>query len=201
MPLGVISNAGGMEDLEGNLRDMLGGMFQGKKKKRSMKVPDALKHLPRKKRKSSSTWMRWSGRPLRKWSRQASSFWTRSTRSPAVSERWGRMYRGKGCSETCCRLSKGHRQHQTWSRSYRPYSVHRCGCIPCCETVRLIPELQGRFPSVSNWRRSPKTDFIRILTEPRGSLIRQYHALIETEGLRLDSPRMGWMRLRRPRCR
>ena len=34
LPLGVISNAGGMEDLEGNLRDMLGGMFQGKKKKR-----------------------------------------------------------------------------------------------------------------------------------------------------------------------
>ena len=35
LPLGVISNAGGMEDLEGNLRDMLGGMFQGKKKKRA----------------------------------------------------------------------------------------------------------------------------------------------------------------------
>ena len=45
LPLGVISNAGGMEELEGNLRDMLGGMFQGKKKKRVMKVPDALKHL------------------------------------------------------------------------------------------------------------------------------------------------------------
>ena len=45
LPLGIISNTGGMEDLEGNLRDMLGGMFQGKKKKRSMKVPDALKHL------------------------------------------------------------------------------------------------------------------------------------------------------------
>lgn len=45
LPLGVISNAGGMEDLEGNLRDLLGGMFQGKKKKRLLKVPDALKLL------------------------------------------------------------------------------------------------------------------------------------------------------------
>ncbi|MBH0184686.1 MAG: ATP-dependent protease ATPase subunit HslU, partial [Nitrospira sp.] len=45
LPVGVISNAGGLDELEGNLRDMLGGMFQGKKKKRLMKVPEALKHL------------------------------------------------------------------------------------------------------------------------------------------------------------
>src|SRR5574337_640893 len=45
LPVGVISNVGGLDDLESNLRDMLGGMFQGKKKKRLMKVPEALKHL------------------------------------------------------------------------------------------------------------------------------------------------------------
>ena len=45
LPIGVISNAGGLDDLESNLRDMLGGMFQGKKKKRLMKVPEALKHI------------------------------------------------------------------------------------------------------------------------------------------------------------
>jgi ATP-dependent HslUV protease ATP-binding subunit HslU len=39
LPVGVISNVGGLDDLESNLRDMLGGMFQGKKKKRLMKVP------------------------------------------------------------------------------------------------------------------------------------------------------------------
>jgi ATP-dependent HslUV protease ATP-binding subunit HslU len=44
LPVGVISNVGGLDDLESNLRDMLGGMFQGKKKKRLMKVPEALKH-------------------------------------------------------------------------------------------------------------------------------------------------------------
>ena len=43
--MGVISNVAGMEDLESNLRDMLGGLFQGKKKRRLMKVPDALKQL------------------------------------------------------------------------------------------------------------------------------------------------------------
>src|SRR5581483_10605661 len=45
LPIGVISNVGGLEELESGLREMLGGMFQGKKKKRLMKVPEALKHL------------------------------------------------------------------------------------------------------------------------------------------------------------
>jgi len=46
LPVGVISNVG-MEDLEINLREMFGGLFPGKKKKRRMKVPEALKLLSR----------------------------------------------------------------------------------------------------------------------------------------------------------
>ena len=45
VPIGVISNVERHEELESGLRDMLGGIFPGKKKKRTMKVPDALKHL------------------------------------------------------------------------------------------------------------------------------------------------------------
>src|SRR5439155_1323859 len=45
LPIGVISNVGGMEELESGLRDMLGGLFPGKKMKLIMKVPEALKHL------------------------------------------------------------------------------------------------------------------------------------------------------------
>ena len=45
LPVGIISNIGGMEDLENNLRDMLGGMMPGKKKNRRMKVSEALKFL------------------------------------------------------------------------------------------------------------------------------------------------------------
>ena len=45
LPVGIISNVGGMEDLENNLRDMLGGLMPGKVKNRVMKVQDALKFL------------------------------------------------------------------------------------------------------------------------------------------------------------
>ena len=45
LPVGIISNVGGMEDLEQNLREMLGGLLPGKKKNRRMKVSEALKYM------------------------------------------------------------------------------------------------------------------------------------------------------------
>ncbi len=50
----------------------------------------------------------------------------------------------------------------------------------------LIPELQGRFPIRVELTSLNKDDFIRILTEPENALIKQYKALLETEGVQVD---------------
>ncbi len=50
----------------------------------------------------------------------------------------------------------------------------------------LIPELQGRFPIRVELESLGEEDFVRILTEPKNALIRQYIALMETEGIHLD---------------
>jgi ATP-dependent HslUV protease ATP-binding subunit HslU len=49
----------------------------------------------------------------------------------------------------------------------------------------LIPELQGRFPIRVELKSLTMADFIAILTEPKSSLVKQYTALLETEGLKL----------------
>ncbi len=49
----------------------------------------------------------------------------------------------------------------------------------------LIPELQGRFPIRVELKSLTEDDFVRILTEPKNALTRQYAALMETEGIRL----------------
>jgi ATP-dependent HslUV protease ATP-binding subunit HslU len=49
----------------------------------------------------------------------------------------------------------------------------------------LIPEFQGRFPIRVELEPLTREDFVRILTEPQNALIKQYIALMETEGLRL----------------
>jgi ATP-dependent HslUV protease ATP-binding subunit HslU len=49
----------------------------------------------------------------------------------------------------------------------------------------LIPELQGRFPIRVELEALGKDEFVRILTEPRSALVKQYMALMETEGITL----------------
>ena len=49
----------------------------------------------------------------------------------------------------------------------------------------LIPELQGRFPIRVELEPLGRDEFVRILTEPRSALIKQYTALMETEGVEL----------------
>lgn len=50
----------------------------------------------------------------------------------------------------------------------------------------LIPELQGRFPIRVELEALTKGDFFRILTEPDNALIKQYKALLQTEGISLE---------------
>jgi ATP-dependent HslUV protease ATP-binding subunit HslU len=59
----------------------------------------------------------------------------------------------------------------------------------------LIPELQGRFPIRVELEALGEADFVRILTEPRNALIKQYAALLETEGVTLAFEESGIRRV------
>ena len=59
------------------------------------------------------------------------------------------------------------------------------GAFHKAKPSELMPELQGRFPIRVELNDLTKADFIRILTEPRSSLTRQYTALLKTEGVEL----------------
>lgn len=60
------------------------------------------------------------------------------------------------------------------------------GAFHVAKPSDLIPELQGRFPIRVELNSLEEADFIRILTEPNNALIRQYQALMETEGIKLE---------------
>jgi ATP-dependent HslUV protease ATP-binding subunit HslU len=60
------------------------------------------------------------------------------------------------------------------------------GAFNVAKPSDLIPELQGRFPIRVELTSLDKGDFIRILTEPENALIKQYKALMATEGLQVD---------------
>jgi ATP-dependent HslUV protease ATP-binding subunit HslU len=60
------------------------------------------------------------------------------------------------------------------------------GAFHVAKPSDLIPELQGRFPIRVELSSLSQEDFVRILTEPRNSLVRQYTALLRTEGVELE---------------
>jgi ATP-dependent HslUV protease ATP-binding subunit HslU len=60
------------------------------------------------------------------------------------------------------------------------------GAFHVAKPSDLIPELQGRFPIRVELRSLEREDFVRILTEPRNSLVRQYTELLATEGIELE---------------
>jgi ATP-dependent HslUV protease ATP-binding subunit HslU len=60
------------------------------------------------------------------------------------------------------------------------------GAFHMTKVTDLIPELQGRFPIRVELERLAEDDFVRILTEPESSLVRQYQALLATELVHLE---------------
>ena len=58
--------------------------------------------------------------------------------------------------------------------------------LSICEPSDLIPELQGRFPIRVELKKLTTEDFVRILVEPDNALIKQYEALLETEGIQIE---------------
>lgn len=60
------------------------------------------------------------------------------------------------------------------------------GAFHMAKPSDLIPELQGRFPIRVELTSLQVEDFVRILTEPKNALIKQYTALLETEGIKIE---------------
>jgi len=65
------------------------------------------------------------------------------------------------------------------------------GAFHIAKPADLLPELQGRLPIRVELRALTEEDFVRILTEPEASLIKQYQALMETEGVTLSFTKNG----------
>jgi len=60
------------------------------------------------------------------------------------------------------------------------------GAFSTSKPSDLIPELQGRFPLRAELKSLGQADFVRILTEPRSALLKQYTALLDTEGVHVE---------------
>ncbi len=185
MPVGVISNIG-MEDLEMNLKDMLSGIFPGKNKKRKVKVKDAISILAEEEVqklidmddvfKESITRVEQSGIVFLDEIDKIAS--REKSHGPDVSR--------EGVQRDLLPIVEG----TTVTTKYGPVRTDHilfiaAGAFHVSKPSDLIPELQGRFPIRVELDSLKEGDFIRILTEPKNALLKQYTAMLETEGVEI----------------
>ena len=192
MPIGVISNVGGMEELESGLRDMLGGLFPGKKKRRSMKVPEALKHLTQEEAQKLIDMDEVIREAVTRVEEAGIVFLDEIDKIAGREKMAGPDVSREGVQRDLLPIVEG----STVNTKYGPVrSDHilfiAAGAFHVSKPSDLIPELQGRFPIRVELEALTREDLIRILTEPRGALITQYKALLETEGVTIEFTRDG----------
>ncbi|OQW30305.1 MAG: HslU--HslV peptidase ATPase subunit [Nitrospira sp. SG-bin1] len=192
LPVGVISNVGGLDDLESNLRDMLGGMFQGKKKKRVMKVPEALKHLTQEEAQKLIDMDDATREAITKVEQTGIVFLDEIDKIAGRERTMGPDVSREGVQRDLLPIVEG----CTVNTKHGPVVTDHilfiaAGAFHVAKPSDLIPELQGRFPIRVELSPLSKEDFVRILTEPKGALVRQYQALLATEGLAIEFTKDG----------
>jgi ATP-dependent HslUV protease ATP-binding subunit HslU len=192
LPVGIISNAGGMEELESNLRDMLGNFFPGKQKKRLMKVPEALKHLVQEEAQKLIDMDDVAREAVHRVEQFGIVFIDEIDKIAGRERSAGPDVSREGVQRDLLPIVEG----STVNTKYGPIRTDHvlfiaAGAFHVAKPSDLIPELQGRFPIRVELEALTKADFVRILTEPKGALVRQYEALLQTEGIHLEVTREG----------
>jgi ATP-dependent HslUV protease ATP-binding subunit HslU len=185
MPFGIVSNVG-MEEIEMNLKEMLGGLLPEKTKRRKMKVPDARRLLVQEEASKLIDMDKVTREALKRVEQSGIVFLDeidkiagRETHGPDVSR--------EGVQRDLLPIVEG----STVTTKHGPVKTDHilfiaAGAFHVSKPSDLIPELQGRFPIRVELDSLGKGEFIRILTEPQNALIKQQVALLATEEIEIS---------------
>ena len=187
LPVGIISNIGGMEEIENNLREMLGGMMPGKKKNRVMKISEALKYFTQEEAQKLLDMDEITREAINRVEESGIVFLDEIDKIAGKEKHMGPDVSREGVQRDLLPIVEG----STVNTKYGPVRTDHilfvaAGAFHLTKPSDLIPELQGRFPIRVELEALTKEDLVRILTEPRSALVKQYQALLGTEGVTLD---------------
>ena len=192
IPMVEIFSAAGFEGMDLNIRDMLGNMFPQKKKKRKVKVPEALELLTSEEAQRLVDMEKVVRMASERIEQSGIIFLDEIDKIAGKETGHGPDVSREGVQRDILPIVEG----TTVATKYGPVTTDHvlfiaAGAFHVSKPSDLIPELQGRFPIRVELDSLGKNDFIRILTEPQNALIKQYEALLKTEGIELDFPREG----------
>ena len=189
MPALEIVAGSSAEEIGANLKDMMGSLFQGRAKTRRLKVPDALAHLVAEEQARLVDMEAVSRTAVRR-VEQAGIIFIDEIDKIASRDGGGHGHGPDVSREGVQRDILPIVEGTTVSTKHGMVKTDHilfvaAGAFHVSKPSDLIPELQGRFPIRVELESLTRDDFVRILTEPRNALVRQYEALLGTEDVTL----------------
>jgi ATP-dependent HslUV protease ATP-binding subunit HslU len=175
-----------VEEVDINLKDMLPGLFQGKTKKRRMKVPEALEYLAQEEEQKLIDMDSVARTAVDRVEQAGIIFIDEIDKISGREGSHGPEVSREGVQRDILPIVEGTTVNTKYGMVRTDHILFiAAGAFHVSKPSDLIPELQGRFPIRVELEALGKDEFVRILTEPRSALVKQYTALMETEGITL----------------
>jgi ATP-dependent HslUV protease ATP-binding subunit HslU len=185
----IISNQG-VEEMDINIKDMLPNIFGQRTKRRKMKVSEALEYLIQEEESKLVDMDQVTRVAVERVEQSGIIFLDEIDKIAGRESGHGPDVSREGVQRDILPIVEGTTCNTRYGMVRTDHILFiAAGAFHVSKPSDLIPELQGRFPIRVELKSLTMSDFIAILTEPKSSLVKQYTALLETEGLKLEFTR------------
>ena len=175
-----------VEEIDINMKNMLPSLFQGRPRKRRMKVPEALIHLTQEEEQKLVDMESVSKAAVHRVEQAGIIFIDEIDKVAGREGGQGPDVSREGVQRDILPIVEGTTVNTKHGMVRTDHILFvAAGAFHIARPSDLIPELQGRFPIRVELEALGTEEFVRILTEPKGALVTQYTALLATEGLEL----------------
>jgi ATP-dependent HslUV protease ATP-binding subunit HslU len=179
-----IVSGSSIEEIEFNLKDMMPGMFQGRSKKKRVPVRDAMRALEQEEQQKLVDMDQVARTALERVQQAGIIFVDEIDKIAGREGGQGPDVSREGVQRDILPIVEGTTVNTKHGMVRTDHILFvAAGAFHVSKPSDLIPELQGRFPIRVELEALGRTEFVRILTEPRNALIKQYLALMATEGV------------------
>jgi len=185
-PAFEIVTGSNVEEVGINVKDMLPGLFQGRTRKRKVTVPEAFEHLLGEELQRLADMETVSKTAVSRVEQAGIIFIDEIDKIAGREGSMGPDVSREGVQRDILPIVEGTTVHTKYGMVKTDHILFiAAGAFHVSKPSDLIPELQGRFPIRVELEALGRDDFVRILTEPKSALVKQYVALLETEGVTL----------------
>jgi ATP-dependent HslUV protease ATP-binding subunit HslU len=182
----IISNQG-IEEMDVNLKDMLSGFFGQQKKKRKMSIADAFEYLIQEEENKLLDMEQVTRIAVERAEQMGIIFIDEIDKVAGREAGHGPDVSREGVQRDILPIIEGTTVNTRYGMIRTDHILFvAAGAFHVTKPSDLIPELQGRLPIRVEMQSLKEEDFVRILTEPKNALLKQYIALLETEGVKLQ---------------